>query len=762
MAATWTIGLENGQMQTLADLNISDLKITFRNRAADEARFRIDGDYTTAGVDFVYGSTYKIAKNGTVVYRGRCEKIVRHGSGADQYANVVLLGGWHWLTLKFHQQSWPKGSSGERGNKSRVILGAKYNEATGENEMVSASAQLQDILSSAPAKVTRGAIAVSSCHIPLDERVDSTCAESVDAILSWWPDAVVYFRYESGTQINIKRLASLPPKTVPLASLAEEVEITARNDLCVPGVKLVYETIDENGCQNVHVDSKNAGDADAIGGVVNTISVGGSHQTWDIKSVKITSKSLPATLSASWWADRIPQLAGWSGVTLKQDGLSVKFADGSSASWPPRMGTKTLHSELLGGSVEPWMKEKVATVTVQQLADYTLNGQSYENAVLSIDLPLTSAETGIYQTGTITPPPEQYPAADGLAGEIHEATRKLYYEGSVVQIGEDPPELAAVGERLNLSGGAAEWSHMDTPVQTVEWDVARGQTRVSFGPPNQVGKQDQVARARANRTRGPARSCGVMGYSSTKDDQVSEGALGSVNTSVGGARPLKVSIGSADENATDSIVSDTTNSSAELVAKHGNNNKATVSAAENETKVAIESNGTAKMEAEVGNNSVKVEASSSEAKIKVSGGGLEASSSGVTLKVDPNASQEKFFVVTDITKLDFTIDQHGNHKAEIQIKKREITKISNCIYALGEETNDTLKPILDIDGLYAQDAGTELEVYADQKLQLKGMPFWSPIEDPAPLDEVGEGIEGEECSGGGDDEGGEGGGEGEA
>lgn len=557
MAATWTIGLENGQMQTLADLNISDLKITFRNRAADEARFRIDGDYTTAGAGFVYGSTYKIARNGTVVYRGRCEKIVRHGSGTDQYANVILLGGWHWLTLKMLQQNWPMGSSGTPTAKSRVILGAKYNASTGENEMVPASSQLSDIIAASPIAVTRGTIAVSNRHIPLDERVDSTCAEAVDAILSWWPDAVVYFRYGSGTQINIKRIPSLPPKTIPLASLAEEVEITARNDLLVPGVKLVYETVDENGFQSVHVDSQNSGNADALGGVVNTISVAGaSPGGWDITSVKITSERLPDPLTAAWWASRIPQLAGWSDVTLhgpddtvtlsdetEVAGFSATLSDGTVAdTWPPRMGTKTLHSELLGGTVEPWMKEKMDRVRIQQYVDYTLNGQVVENALLTIEMTLTSAETKIYQTGTVTPPPEDHPAADGLAGEIHEAVGKLYYEGSVVQIGEDPPDLASVGEKLNLSGGAAEWTHMDTPVQSVEWDVGRGQTRVSFGPPNQVGKQDHVARARANRTRGPARSCGVMGRASTADESVSTGATGSVNTSAGGGSPAKITV----------------------------------------------------------------------------------------------------------------------------------------------------------------------------------------------------------------------------
>lgn len=557
MAATWTIGLENGQMQTLADLNISDLKITFRNRAADEARFRIDGDYTTAGAGFAYGSVYKIAKNGTVVYRGRCEKRVRHGSGADQYANVVLLGGWHWLTLKMLQQNWPMGAAGTPTAKTRVILGAKYNATTGENEMVSASAQLADIIASAPSAITRGTIAVSNHHIPLDERVDSTCAQAVDAILSWWPDAVAYFRYGAGSQVNIKRVGSLSTKTIPIASLAEEVEITARNDLCVPGVKLVYETTDENGCQSVHVDSQNAGDSDALGGVVNTISVAGaSPGSWDITSVKITSERLPDPLTAAWWASRIPQLTGWSDVTLHGPndtvtlsdgttvpGRTVTLSDGTAATtWPPRMGTKTLHSELLGGTVEPWMKEKVDRVKIQQYVDYTLNGQVIENALLSIEMTLTSAETKIYQTGKVSPPPEDYPSADGLAREIHEAAGKLYYEGSIVQIGEDPPDLASVGDKINISGGAPEWTHMDTPVQLVEWDVDRGMTRVSFGPPNHVGKQDQAARGRANSKRGPARSCGVMGRSSTADESISTGATGSVNTSAGGGTPAKITV----------------------------------------------------------------------------------------------------------------------------------------------------------------------------------------------------------------------------
>jgi len=576
MAATWKIRKDpDGEWSTLAALDITNLRIIFRNRAADEARIRIDGDYATAGGEnFTYGDTYAISKNDTVVYRGRCEKIVRHGTGPTQYAEVILLGGWHWLTLKMLQQSWPMGASGTQTRKSRVILGAKYDSGQQQNVVVAANDQLRSIVSAVSSYISVGTIDVSARNVPMDERVDITCAEAIEAVLSWWPDAVVYFRYGSGTQINIKRVPGLASKTVALDTLAEEVEITARNDLCVPAVRLVYETVG-NGYRNVHVDQSSTGNPDALGGLTQTISVEGSPPSWNIESAKITSQSLsastnpsrPAALTAAWWAARIPQLAGWTDVTLPAATDTVTLPDGTTApgrtvtlsdgtvasSWPPQLGTKPLHHELLGGAVEDWMGEKADRVKIQQYASYTLNGQTVENAVLSIEMTLTSAETGVYQRGKVRPP-EEYPAQDGLASEMQSAAGKLYYEGSVVRIGDDPPELASVGECLNISGGAPEWQAMDTPVQSVEWDVGRGLTRVSFGPPNQVGKQDLVARARANRQRGAARSCGAMSSSSTDtDSDPSNGATGSVNTSVGGGRPSKIQVGGSGEFSTAQI-----------------------------------------------------------------------------------------------------------------------------------------------------------------------------------------------------------------
>lgn len=534
--ATWKIDGGSITDKTLEELNISNAKITFRNRAADEARMVIDGDY--ADNQFSHGETYAIKKDSTVVFRGRCEKIGRLGSGSSRSVEVTLLGGWHWLTLYMFQQSWPKGASGS-GNKSRVILGCDSSGA-----LVSANAQINAILGCC-AEVSAGTLSVSSSSFPMDEKVDITCAEAINAVLAWWPDAIVWFDYSTGTRLNIKRVADLSTASVNLSDAAEEVQATARRDLQVPGVRLIYETT-SGAYRSVTLDeAPDSTAANGPGGLIHTISVAGAAH--DIASVKITSAPLPDTLSPAWWAGRIPELAGWTDVTLGanptvtlSDGtiVSPHSIPGGGTTWKPVVGTKTLHSELLSGSVADWMHEAVDRVRVTQTASYTLNDQSVEEVLLSIDLTLTSAETGIYQHGSSTRP-ETIPT--GLAAEIYAAVGRLYHEGTVTLVGEEPPSSVGLGDNLHLVGGPSAWSSMNAPVQSVAWDLATGSARISFGPPNHLGVQDLVARARANRLRGPAHSLFSRLSSSTADDGIPVGgATGSVNSSAGGGFPSKI------------------------------------------------------------------------------------------------------------------------------------------------------------------------------------------------------------------------------
>lgn len=530
-ATVWKV---NGK--TLEELRCPSLRITFRNRAADEARLVIDGDLADAA-GFAYGQTYAVERGSATVFRGRCEKIVRHGTGAAQSVEIILLGGWHWLTLRMYQQSWPKGASGH-GNKSRVILGCGT-----DGNPIAANAQLADILRSCP-EVASGPVAVSASTFPFDEKLDITCAEAIDAVLAWWPDAVVWFDYASGTRLCAARAGALPVRSLDIAVTAEEVQATPRHDLVVPGVRLVYETTSGDGAYQDTVEDT-AGTPDAPGGLIQTISVAGSDH--NIVSAKITAERLPDTLTPSWWASRIPGLAGWEDVTLG-DAPTVTLADagtsvapstlpGGGTTWKPRIGTKTLHSELLSGSVADWMQEAAARVRVTQTASYTLAGQTVEDVILSIDLVLTSAETKVYQRGTTTRP-ETIP--QGLAAEIYAAAGRLYHEGTVAFVGADPPTPAALGDSLLLP---ELWSGTPSPVQSVAWDVATGTTSISFGPPNHLGVQDLVARCRANRTRGPANHASARLSASTADDGIPlGGATGSVNTSSGGGRPSKITV----------------------------------------------------------------------------------------------------------------------------------------------------------------------------------------------------------------------------
>lgn len=676
-ATVWKV---NGK--TLEELRCPSLRITFRNRAADEARLVIDGDLTDAA-GFAYGQTYAVERGSATVFRGRCEKIVRHGTGAAQSVEIILLGGWHWLTLRMYQQSWPKGASGH-GNKSRVILGCGT-----DGNPIAANAQLADILRSCP-EVASGPVAVSASTFPFDEKLDITCAEAIDAVLAWWPDAVVWFDYASGTRLCAARAGALPVRSLDIAGSAEEVQATPRHDLVVPGVRLVYETTSGDGAYQDTVEDT-AGTPDAPGGLIQTISVAGSDH--NIVSAKIVSQNLPPTLTAAWWASRIPELANWTNVTLGAN-PTVTLSDGTSAAWKPRSGTKTLNYELLSGTVADWMSEAADRVRVTQTASYTLAGQTVEDAILSIDLVLTSAETGIYQRGTTTRP-ETIPR--GLAAEIYTAAGRLYHEGTVAFVGADPPTPAALGDSLLLP---ELWTGTPSPVQSVVWDVATGTTSIAFGPPNHLGVQDLVARCRANRTRGPANHASARLSASTADDGIPlGGATGSVNTSSGGARLLKL-----------------------VAAKASGGPSVTVDATQQtDSSIHLTGSGSADLSTNTG---------------------LIVSAGGQTLSVDPSATVETFSCITAIDSLE--IDPLKD-TATVTFKYREIKKLSNCILRLGEERTDSVTIPCDT-GLYLEKAATKL-VVEDDELKLRGGYFFGPEDAGGDAEDLG-GVPGVDCAAG--------------
>lgn len=483
MASTWKI---NGT--STAALNVSNLKIKLCNHAEDVATWTCEGDGIADSARWAYGDTVDIKMGSTRVFQGVVTSIPREGTGEAERVSYEARGGWYWLGKCFYTQKWSVGESGARQSKTRVVLGGE-----------SPNTQIRDILSramSAGAPIAIGTVSVASVKPPADEQVDLTCANAIDRLLSWFPDTAVWFDYSGGgsPRINLRRRAALSSLTLPVAQAAESVSATPRHDLVVPGVEIVYEitsTKNDKTFRDVRLDS--AGDAGALGAARFTIALDGAHQNNVWQSVRADRIWEADLEDPDWWVKRLPELKGWTGPN--GTGKPVIHTDFKF----PKADGSILNHELVSGSIAPWMRCASASAAIVCTASYSLGGETFQDVTLRANLTLTNAHTGVYSFCQSKQEAEAVP--QGLAAQIHDAVKHLYWQGQIKYVGEDPPRLLSPGNRLNLSGGLSAWESMNSAIQTVELAADTGSTVISFGPPEHLGPQDLVQLAQANRKR---------------------------------------------------------------------------------------------------------------------------------------------------------------------------------------------------------------------------------------------------------------------
>ena len=383
MASTWYINDTD-----LATLGVTDLKIRFCNRADDVATWTCDGKALDSAASFATGTGITIKKGSSTVFRGVVTSLPRYGTGTAQRVSYEARGGWYFLGKVFYTQKWPKSVSGLLHSKTRVVLGYEGNDSGTHGQQCSATRQLKDIVTVAHDKAashiagSTSCIDVSSIKLPADEEVDLTCADAINRVLRWFPDTVVWFDHAQSPPVcHMKRRADIPDIQYLSAANAEEVELTPRDDLVVPGVSIDYEITSASSnktYKDVQTDSANAGNPSALGAAHFTVQLdgGSSHYLWQ----SVTSEALPSTRPAP----TLDALVAWGNFIqqyipeLDRQGAFEDFSLVSPDVWPPRYqvpGTQTykiLDHVLLRGEIQPWMADKYAAETrLEFKASYT-------------------------------------------------------------------------------------------------------------------------------------------------------------------------------------------------------------------------------------------------------------------------------------------------------------------------------------------------------------------------------------------------------
>lgn len=488
-----------GKCLALADWDITRLKRTRCNMGVDFVELGQGMLDIGIGPSFEAEEVIKIWRGDVLYFQGIVTQTPQHGNANSPSNGYQVSGPWWYLENLVYQQRWRqvKDTGNVQGgihevDSGRIILGQDT-----DGKAIASGRQIRDVLEyviaqGAPMQI--GSVP-EGCILPSDECKDLSCAEVVHRLLSWTPDAVVWFDYtQSPPALHLARRSGLKRRTHGIdAETSSQLSIQARKDLQVPSVVLKYESahsVDGESWTTTSIDAypQNANGRE-FKSLVLTIPLDGEHsscieQDVDVEPVQIHN--------VRWWQEHLPALRG-----IETSKITIHDAARSSG----------LPNELIHGSVAGWMDVKVEEDRIAAKISYESDTESVHEKEVALIIYSTDAKSDTYRRELSWR--ESEPVPEGLAKAIYEAAQPLHYEGSLLIQNEECEAADWMGCMLNIEGGQEDWAKMDAIVQSLVDDVTTGQTRVRFGPPRHLGPYDLVQLLRANRNRTPASSSGT-------------------------------------------------------------------------------------------------------------------------------------------------------------------------------------------------------------------------------------------------------------
>jgi hypothetical protein len=502
----WT--LHYGEREAiLAEWNVGHLRRRLLNQGIDTVRLdTLEPDLPSAP-SFAPEKPVVIAYGGQRWFYGVVTQTPTVGRYNFEGHSYTISGPWWFLEHLVYQQNWRQVASYDADeeklytvDKGRVVLGQDEHDGR-----VTAAQQIRSILQYAVdqgAPFAIGDVLDMDFYFPFDEIRDISCAEALQRILRWTPDAVVWFDYGAKPFPRLHCMRQCRRGSLCLAlSQLHDFEVRPRYDLQVNSVVLKYEfSYSENGrtWKKLEIDPYPTG---ATGrefkSLVLTLALDGARTHVQRQVVRTVPLACDAV---EWWQDRFPLLKHPSIVNLSLQNV--------------RRETQ-LPNELIEGAVGSWMKRTCLKETIRAQVRYHDASGNVVNQELTLRLRTTDAITKTYERVSVDGVPTPVPT--GLAKVFYDATAPLQHDGYCRVAREEVfvPENW-LSKTLTIDGGLEEWKAMRAPVQEVCDDVDGGFVSLRFGPPKHLGPDDLIQLLRSNRVRAvsgttPVRSRGNNG-----------------------------------------------------------------------------------------------------------------------------------------------------------------------------------------------------------------------------------------------------------
>jgi hypothetical protein len=532
----WTLEY-GGEKKTFSQWGICEVRRTRLNQGRDVVTFRhISAHSLSEAPTFEAFHRLVIYRDSEQWFMGTVAEIPVLGSGIDESRHYRICGPWWDLETLVYQQPWKMVENPGGGDpvfvsayKSHVILGQSI-----DGSAIAVGQQLNDILSYAANCAVPMEISPIDLDqtMPFDECKDLSCAEAIQRVLRWIPDAVSWFDYSTPLPtLHVCRRSELAAVTFPLDDSVDLISISPRYSLNLLGVAVKYERVHSSGghsWRTMEVD-RYPPDVDEQQSRVLTMTVelAGTRSQYIIQN--ITAEEIQPQ-DAQWWCGHVPSLSS-------VDPATISILSCGRNSQLPR--------ELRDGCVADWMAVAVEDDTVWATIGYGDGFTEISQQRVAVRLKATDATTRTYTRLSTYAGEEATPV--GLARALWESFAAVTFDGTLQWIGEEIRDIS-MGMRLNLFGGQLEWQSMDAEIQECMEDIDRGTVRVKFGSAVHLGMRDLIQLTRVNRGREAPRSTYIRVSGEGSDEHIDQPSKTPVeNSQMGITAYRKLSLENGDD-----------------------------------------------------------------------------------------------------------------------------------------------------------------------------------------------------------------------
>lgn len=511
----WTLEHDSVE-QTFEAWGMSNCLLRFEGFAASSLTCTIAGPMT-AMVPWAFKDEVIVRRDGVVVFIGYAMPMLRSGAGNSERVLCRFNNAWWWLSQGTYTQDAWDAETLASFESAMVALFAEItpgpvDDGGGWTRRV-ISGEIAAVIAHCNTLHGGGLMQFGTCSgdgfdlSPVPQKIDNATHEAaLMHCLRIVPDAVPMWDYSTTPPtLNFVQRSEATARSYSFADGAIQIgqEIERKNDLAVTGIRIVYQWVDSVGALQATVDA--AGETSGSGVAIATVDLTGGESGGSIatpglqESCVIVSEAIDLEDPEFWFKHGDTGASSADSIQIAKASLALAVDENADE----HESLDGCDRWIISGAVPSWLKENhyrvgkcvgwlKITETIVDSEDSTVAAAKIDiRKVLITGIPLTDLSSNTYTRTLIAPSITSVGGAimssppTGIAAALLSAWSQPQYEGSLSIARTECTEAARPGDVLNITSApdhGAEWATMAAQIQSVSWDIDRGNTTINIGP----------------------------------------------------------------------------------------------------------------------------------------------------------------------------------------------------------------------------------------------------------------------------------------